>query len=483
MARYFTEEQKVHIWWRQNNGNCGHCGEKTNADAHYHHILMWKDGGASTIDNGVLLCYDCHKNVHNNSNYKESVMFLHNDFRYGNFSASGESNYIRIINEIKDEIHKLKYKDLSEKFFQEQKEITTQIQEIINKFKNQYLIKEDKNSLFGIVNDVRNTIHQKIQDKIKSNYSKAYNLSCDAFNYASAITDFRKANDTIKEHQSNAKKYMLPKKEREEIEKKFQEAWEMLNKRRKKSQDDYNEETDNNFNTYINKLEYLKNDMNEITDFHSLKEKLKAIQSEIKNQKIKKVDLDKLFNLSNELFKKINQKQEQQKREYEHECLNNKAIIVEKLNDFIVVENSDFKEKREFLKKIQLHMKGRKFKKDDREYLFSWINRCFDEIQEYQSIAYERRQREYERKQEEWKSRIRENIEYTRESINKLENSIDFDKNKLSEKEYKLNSVSDKWRYDLQDFIRKLEDKIYEKENKLETMKSKLSDLENKFYK
>lgn len=221
MARYFTEQQKVHIWWRQNNGICAYCGEKTDADAHYHHILMWKDGGKSTIDNGVLLCYNCHKYVHNNSDFKQSIMFLHNDFRCGNFSASGESNYIRTINEIKDEIRKLKYKDLSEKFSQEQKEIATQIQEIINKFKNQYLIKEDKNNLFGIINDVRDTIHQKFQDKIKSNYSKAYNLSCDAFNFASAITDFRKAKETIIENQDNAKKYMLPKKERDEIEKNF----------------------------------------------------------------------------------------------------------------------------------------------------------------------------------------------------------------------------------------------------------------------
>lgn len=479
MSRYFNEQQKVHIYWRQ-EGRCGDCGEKVESDYQFHHILNWKDSGETSIDNGVLLCYDCHKSIHDNGKFSKSIIISHNDIRYANFVNNGESIYIKTRLEIENEINKLRDKDLSDNFFQEHKQTAEQLKNTIDKFKNLFLIREDKNMLFERANYIRDFIHKKVELKIKDNYAKAYNLACEAYNYALALNDFKEANQTIIEYQNNAKKYMLPKKEREEIQKKFQDTWTILNTRRKKSQEEYKEKTEKNFNIYWNKLETLKSNIADTINFQLLREELKSIQFDMKNVKLRKEDLNKLFTLSHNLFENINEKQKQSKLEYEYECINNKAIIVEDLNDFIVVESSNFREKREFLKNIQAKMKSKKFKKEDREYLFGWISQCFEEIQDCQNTVYEQKQQEYERKQEEWKTRLRENIENIEKSISNLEDSIDYDKNKLSEKEYKLYNVSDKWRESLEDSIRILQEKIDSKENKLQSMKSKLNDMENK---
>lgn len=461
MGRYFNDQQKVHIWWRQ-EGYCGDCGIFAVGDCYYHHILRWADGGVTSIDNGVLVCFDCHKSVHGNAHYNKSITLSHSDFRYANFALSGESKYKKTFLEIQDEINRLKNKDISNNFFQEQKETNNEIKQIIDKFKNLYLIREDKNDLFERVNYLRNHFQQQFESKIKDNYSKAYNLTCDAYKYATSLDDFKKASQTLVEYQDEAKKYMLPKKEREEIIQRFQSAWDKLNERRKKFQEEYEQETKDNFNTYHTQFKNLESNINISSDFYLLRQKLKSIQVDMKGKKFKREDLSKLFDYSNKLFDAIGDMQKQNKMEYEYECTNNKAIISNDLNDFVVVESSNFYEKREFLKNIQAHMKDMRFKKEDRQYLFDWINNCFEEIQKYQNI------------------RLRENIERIEESIRRLEDSIDYDKDKLSEKRYKLDSVSDKWRSDLEDFISSLEDKIDSKQEKLSSMLSKLRDMERK---
>jgi len=90
MTRNFNQSQKKFIWSRQNN-RCGNCGKNLleEVNMEYHHILNYKDGGASIVENAVLLCDKCHLHVHN-YNFKKSILIYREQFMYANWEKNSE---------------------------------------------------------------------------------------------------------------------------------------------------------------------------------------------------------------------------------------------------------------------------------------------------------------------------------------------------------------------------------------------------------
>ena len=491
MGRWFTHKQNIIIWLRQ-NGQCGDCGRHIKQVEHqYHHILRWKDGGETSIDNAVLICNEYHKSAHNNAKFQQSITISHDDFRYANFSGSGESIYAQELDNGKKEVNNLQNQQSNENdIFQGQKSFNENLRGVINKVKSLALTRDDKKQFFDKINYIRDSVHQKFQDKIKDNYSKAYNITCEANNLISSLEDLRKANDNLKKYQDDAKKYMLPKKEREEIRKRFQNVWELLNKRRKVFQEQYEKECKSNYSQYLEQYKRIENSINSNSRFSDKKTELKKVQQSTKGKKFKKEDRQKLWDLNQKIYEKITEQQNHNKRDYEHECKNNRALIIDDLNGFTVVESSDFREKREFLKKVQGKMKGKKFKPNDRTYLFEKIQEYFSEIHKIQGVVRERKQREWEERKRErevrqraFEERLRDNIQRTKNSIDRLDDSIWKDKDIKQDKEQKLYTVSDKWKSSLRESIRKFEDRIDSKKSKISSLYKKLDDMESKLRK
>ena len=62
--RAFSETQRTVLYNRQ-KGICPDCGQKfEKSKMHAHHIISWKNGGFTELDNGVMLCKDCHEKRH-----------------------------------------------------------------------------------------------------------------------------------------------------------------------------------------------------------------------------------------------------------------------------------------------------------------------------------------------------------------------------------------------------------------------------------
>jgi len=62
--RLFTEEQKIAIF-RRDNEKCQKCGKKLtfgDLDTHFHHKDRYIEGGRTEIENGLLVCKNCHLN-------------------------------------------------------------------------------------------------------------------------------------------------------------------------------------------------------------------------------------------------------------------------------------------------------------------------------------------------------------------------------------------------------------------------------------
>ena len=62
--RKFNEAQRTALYNRQ-KGICPKCGNhKLKVDMEAHHIVPWYNGGITELENGVMICKDCHKAGH-----------------------------------------------------------------------------------------------------------------------------------------------------------------------------------------------------------------------------------------------------------------------------------------------------------------------------------------------------------------------------------------------------------------------------------
>lgn len=88
MSRSFNNSQKTFIWNRQ-KGLCGSCSQNLfdEVDIEYHHILNYKDGGASIVENAVMLCEGCHLHCHD-YNFRKSVLIYRAEFKYANWEEN-----------------------------------------------------------------------------------------------------------------------------------------------------------------------------------------------------------------------------------------------------------------------------------------------------------------------------------------------------------------------------------------------------------
>lgn len=64
IPRAFDDIQRRAMYKIQ-SGKCAHCGEKFDLpDLEAHHIVPWMEGGRTVLDNGELVCRNCHKKHH-----------------------------------------------------------------------------------------------------------------------------------------------------------------------------------------------------------------------------------------------------------------------------------------------------------------------------------------------------------------------------------------------------------------------------------
>ena len=63
-ARAFSNSQRTALYNRQ-KGICPDCGKHfVIGDMHAHHVIPWYNGGLTELNNGVMLCKECHKQRH-----------------------------------------------------------------------------------------------------------------------------------------------------------------------------------------------------------------------------------------------------------------------------------------------------------------------------------------------------------------------------------------------------------------------------------
>lgn len=137
------------------------------------------------------------------------------------------------------------------------------------------------------------------------------------------------------------------------------------------------------------KIEKLESDFRYSDNLKDIRENLKTLQKELSQAYMQKEKKNNLFERLNMLFDSLNKKQTSQREEYEKETTKNYDMVSREIISIkqIISETTQWSETRNKLKSIQVGIKNLKFKKDQREKIWSDLNDLFTALNNRQERA------------------------------------------------------------------------------------------------
>jgi hypothetical protein len=218
------------------------------------------------------------------------------------------------------------------------------------------------------------------EDELIANYHNLKALLDEALLKAGKLENPYEAKATLIEVQQHFKGLKLNREEREELYNRLQGAFTEVNQKIDAEKLLFEAETEENFTRLSLHTAQVLDLFNQKTETREIWDKLIEIQTEIKNQKLKREDRLALLDKLQDGFALIKMERDEQQKKFQLESQVNylrlKKMVDEGLKQ--AEESHEYKETREFLKKIQTEFKGLKMVHEQREELYSRLQTAFD---------------------------------------------------------------------------------------------------------
>jgi hypothetical protein len=254
-------------------------------------------------------------------------------------------------------------------------------------FKGTRLKKEHREELYNRLQGAFDRI-KAFQDQQRSgfeaeaavNYEKLQQWVEDALIETAAETDFRKAKEILMKVQAELREARLLREQKDELFTRVRSTFDQLTSRQQEVTMKIQAEAATNY-------EELKPLVREISalagtsdDFRVVRERFREVQDQVRGSGLLREQREELLAILQEAFKTLNLRQDAGKESFEKEARANyarlKTLVGQGLRQ--AEETNQYKETREFLKKIQSEFKGIKLIREQREELYARLQTAFD---------------------------------------------------------------------------------------------------------
>ncbi|NVN96061.1 MAG: hypothetical protein HXX18_12335 [Bacteroidetes bacterium] len=353
-----------------------------------------------------------------------------------NFENEAASNYFIIKNKVEEAVymaHNCK----------DSKECWNFLIEVQSLFKGVKLQREHRETLytklqgaFNTLKEIQNAEATTFVEETIQNYEELKQSVHQAVVFAINAEDTRAAKDVLINAQAHLRDAKLSREQKDELYANLQDAFTTINIRKE-------EETEKNtalaqiqYEEYSPKVKEVLIQAEESTDFKIVREELKDLQTKLRESSLLREQRIELQTLLQQAFEKLNSRQDSERNSFTKEASDNykrlKALVSKGLSQ--AEETHEYKDTREFLKKIQSEFKGIKMIKEEREELYARLQTAFE-------ILNARVDEYFHTKKKNWEVRMQYKLAETNTEIHQLRNSIEKDLENLSELEDHLDIV------------------------------------------
>lgn len=347
-----------------------------------------------------------------------------------NFENEAASNYFIIKNKVEEAVFMAHNS-------QDNKECWGFLIEVQSLFKGAKLQREHRETLYASLQGAFNTLKEKqnsetssFATEIAQNYDELKKSVEEAVSFSIHTEDTRAAKDTLIQVQANLRDAKLSREQKDELYAKIQEAFTIINLRKE-------EETEKNLTLAQSQYDEFKPKVDEVMsqsvlsmDFKTIREQLKDLQAQIRESSLLREQRIELQAILQQAFEKLNLRQDEDRNSYTREASENykrlKTLVSKGLAQ--AEETHEYKDTREFLKKIQSEFKGIKLIKEEREELYARLQTAFE-------ILNTRVDEYFHTKKKNWEVRMQYKLAETNTEIHQLKADIERDLDNLSELE------------------------------------------------
>jgi hypothetical protein len=359
--------------------------------------------------------------------------------------------------------------------------------EVQNLFKGAKLLREHRENLYARLQEAfvkikgfREIEQTNFEKESAQNYIQLKQNVEEAILQASQTDDFRIAKDVLIKAQNEFRTTKLTKEQRDELYSKLQDAFTAINIQKDEESAKHRQEAENNYNLFNPRaLDILKR-AGESTEFHQIRMDLKEIQAEIRDAVLLKEHRETLHTALQEAFETLNLRQDDEKYSFEHDAQDNYKRLKAMVNDGLkqAEESVEYKETREYLKKIQSEFKGIKLIREQREELYSRLQSAFETLNK-------RVDEYFHEKKKNWEVKMQYKLSALSTDIFELNESLEKDFEVLQELEDHLDIIESSGKdtsaaLGLKARISSTRISIDKKKNQIKNMELEMNDLKNR---
>lgn len=311
-------------------------------------------------------------------------------------------------------------------------------------FKSAKLLREHRESLYARLQEAferikvfRESEQNNFEKESAQNYIHLTQTIQEAINNSANSEDFREAKNELIRAQSEFRNSRLTKEKRDELHSKLQDAFTMLNIRQEETFAKKRIIAEEQYNEFIGRARDIYKTASESNEFNQIRADIKQIQAEIRDSSLSIEQRDNLRTILQEAFETVNQRQDNERNTFDQEAQTNYHRLKSMVNNGMIQaeESNEYKETREYLKKIQAEFKGIKLKKEQREELYSRLQSAF-------GILNTRVDEYFREKKKNWELRMQYKLSSLSTDIFSLSESVSDDKEKLKELEEFLQNIT-----------------------------------------
>jgi hypothetical protein len=304
-------------------------------------------------------------------------------------------------------------------------------------FKGAKLQREHRESLyaklqgaFDRLKEIQTSQNKQFETVASQNYTELKQSVAEAVNFSNTSDDSRLAKDNLIKIQAVLRETQLTREQKDELYAKIQQAFTTINTRKEIESEQNSALAQLQFDEYYPKVKEIATQASASPDFKNLRESLKTLQAQIRSSALLREQRLELQAILQQAFEKLNERQDEDRNTFTTQANANYKrlkILVEK-GLLQAEETHEYKDTREFLKKIQSEFKGIKMIKEEREELYSRLQTAFE-------ILNTRVDEYFHTKKKNWEVRMQYKLAECNTEIHELKDSIEKDKESLAELE------------------------------------------------
>jgi|GEM_PF-769718 hypothetical protein len=304
-------------------------------------------------------------------------------------------------------------------------------------FKGLRLVKEQREELYNKLQKAFDEVNLRserenlsFQQESIDNYNRLKPVIEKALEEVDTLADFADLREKLIGIQNEFRGIRLEKEKREMLYSRLQKAFDILNQRVSEKREKNQVLSDQNYEYFSEQVQQIAKDASESNSFKEAREKIKNIQAELRDSVLLHEQKDLLYSSLQESFQIINTRQDKERAIFENEAVANYKRISKLVADGLqqAQDSNEFRETREFLKKIQGEFKGIRMVKEQREELYSRLQTAF-------SVLRERTDNYFREKEKNWEVKMEFRLKDLSVHILELQMEISRDREKMEELE------------------------------------------------